>query len=176
VKPKVLALCIVLAVGLAAAAVAVVLRVRHPSLAAVQTFPETAGHAAGKVSYPRDPPTGGLHNARWLNCGAYLSPVPNENAVHSLEHGVVWIAYRPDLPSEQLRHLTSLIRGRGHLLVAPYPGLRAPVVVTAWARQLRLDDAYDDRLPEFVRVYTRGHQAPEPEGPCTGGTGTPDST
>jgi hypothetical protein len=43
------------------------------------------------------PPAGGTHNDRWQNCGLYDAPVPWENAVHSLEHGTIWISYRPDL-------------------------------------------------------------------------------
>src|SRR3954468_23491462 len=52
-------------------------------------------HVTGNVSYPQTPPVGGDHNSVWLNCGIYDQPVPNENAVHDLEHGAVWITYQP---------------------------------------------------------------------------------
>jgi hypothetical protein len=93
--------------------------------------------------------------------------------VHSLEHGAVWIAYRPDLPEAAVQTLRNLARGRTHVLVAPYPDLPQPVVATAWGLQLPLEDAFDSRLPVFVSRYEKGPQTPEPGALCTGGTGTP---
>ena len=36
-----------------------------------------------------------MHDPVWLDCGAYDAPVRDENAVHDLEHGSVWITYDP---------------------------------------------------------------------------------
>ncbi len=47
-----------------------------------------AAHVEGDIDYDGHP-AGGEHSAVWLNCGAYSEPVPEENAVHSLEHGAV---------------------------------------------------------------------------------------
>ena len=62
-------------------------------------------HVQGTVSYEQSVPVGGPHNPVWQNCGFYNSPVQNENAVHSMEHGAVWITYQPDLPSDQVEVL-----------------------------------------------------------------------
>ena len=149
------------------------------SLAAVQTFTEERNHVTGKVNYPQTPPAGGNHNPVWLNCGIYTSPVPNENAVHDLEHGSVWITYRPDLAASQVSKLTSYVKAKigtnldPHILLSPYPGLPAPVVASAWGKQLRLTGASDPRLDLFVKTYMNGPQTPEPGAKCSGGTGTP---
>jgi hypothetical protein len=58
--------------------------------------------------------------------------------------------------------------------VSPYPGLPAPVVATAWGRQLRLPSANDPRLAEFLAAFRDGSQAPESGGFCEGGIGTPE--
>ena len=68
----------------------------------VETFENTSNHVEGVVDYPQTPPTGGEHNPAWLNCGVYDQPVPNENAVHSLEHGAIWVTYDPSLSDADL--------------------------------------------------------------------------
>ncbi len=55
-------------------------------------------HTTEPVFYGQIAPVGGDHGPVLQNCGFYEEPVRNENAVHSLEHGAVWITYRPDLP------------------------------------------------------------------------------
>lgn len=144
------------------------------SLGAVQTFSGLSrNHTTGKVDYPQTPPVGGDHSPVWLNCGYYDSPVPNENAVHDLEHGAVWITYRPGLPAAQIARLRDLADQQTYLTVSPYPGLPSPVVASAWGVQLQLPNASDPRLTAFVRKYVQGPQTPEPGAPCTGGVGTP---
>lgn len=130
-------------------------------------------HVNGTVSYPQTPPVGGNHDEVWLNCGVYDEPVPNENAVHDLEHGVVWITYQPNLPAAELERLKSLVRNQTYVDLTPYPDLRSPVVASAWGKQLQVDSADDPRLVTFISTYRQSPQSPEPGAPCTGGTGTP---
>jgi hypothetical protein len=131
------------------------------------------GHSEAPQRYPQMPPVGGVHSAVWQNCGTYDQPVRNENAVHSLEHGAVWLTYRPDLPAASIETLRSLARGHGHVLLSPYPDLPQPIVATAWGLQLPVEDASDPRLSLFISRYEQGPQTPEPGAVCTGGTGTP---
>jgi hypothetical protein len=131
-------------------------------------------HTGEPVSYPQTPPVGGPHNPVWQNCGFYSEPVRNENAVHSMEHGAVWITYRPDLPGGQVETLRDLAQGRNYVLVSPYPGLPSPVVASAWGKQLQLDSADDPRLEQFVSAYSQGPQTPEPGATCSGGVGSPE--
>ncbi len=130
-------------------------------------------HVTGPVNYPQTPPVGGDHSAVWLNCGIYDQPVPNVNAVHSLEHGAIWITYQPSLPADQVAILKNDVRNQPYGLLSPYPGIPTPVVATVWGVQLRLDNASDPRLQSFITKYADATQAPEPRGECTGGTGTP---
>jgi hypothetical protein len=130
-------------------------------------------HVSGTVDYEQIPPVGGPHNPIWQNCGIYDQPVPNEQAVHSLEHGAAWITYQPDLPDDAVALLRDLVRGKAHVLLSPYEGLPAPVVASAWGVQLKLDGADDPRLPAFIAQFANGPQTPEPGAPCSGGTGSP---
>ncbi len=117
------------------------------------------------------PPTGGTHNPNWQNCGIYTTPVDTSAAVHSLEHGAVWLAYRPDLPPEQVGELQDLVRGNGYALMSPYPDLESDVVMSAWSKQLVIDSLPDERIEEFLGRYTA--RGPEPGARCNGGIGQP---
>ncbi len=141
----------------------------------LQTYPGLAqDHVTGVVAYPQTPPVGGKHSATWQNCGVYSAPVQNENAVHSLEHGAMWITYRPDLPASEIATIVGDTSGEPYALVSPYPELPSPIVASAWGVQLKLTSASDPRLKSFVEKYKSGSSAPEPGGECTGGAGTPN--
>jgi hypothetical protein len=133
----------------------------------------TRDHTEAEVSYEQSPPVGGDHNPIWQNAGFYEEPVRDENAVHTLEHGAVWITYSPDLPQEGKDRVREIVSGQDCVLASPFPGLDAPVVASAWGKQLRLEGADDPNLERFVRAYQRGPQTPEPGAACTGGLGDP---
>lgn len=131
------------------------------------------GHEQGVIAYETTPPIGGIHNPVWQNCGVYAQPVGNENAVHSMEHGAVWITYSPDMEAAAVEQLRNVARGRSHVLLSPFEGLPSPVVASAWGIQLQLDSADDSRLPRFISRYEQGEQTPEPGATCRGGIGDP---
>jgi hypothetical protein len=132
----------------------------------------TATHVDTAVDYEADygmnPPAGGNHNAAWLNCGVYDQPQQNENAVHALEHGAVWITYDPDELSESDVATLRSEAPSTYSIVSPYPGLPAPVVISAWSAQVQLDGVDDPRLEQFVQKYWKAATAPEPGAACTG--------
>lgn len=146
------------------------------SIEGVRTYPDLSrNHVSARVRYPRTPPVGGDHAPVWQNCdgAVYDQPPPDERAVHSLEHGAVWVTYRPGLPAEQLARLRELVDGSDYRMLSPYPDQPAPVIATAWGSQLALKSADDTRLPRFLDAHTQGPQTPEPGAPCDGGLPTP---
>ena len=144
-----------------------------------QSFAETDhSHVTTTVTYDHVPPAGGAHNPTQLNCGVYAQPVQNENAVHSLEHGAVWITYLPTLSADQVGALQRLVTSsyvgtERYLILSPYVGLPSPIVASAWGYQLRVDQASDSRLSDFIHQFAGGGQGGEQGGPCTGGVGIP---
>lgn len=130
-------------------------------------------HVGGEIYTEDEVPAGGEHAPIWANCGFYTEPVAAENAVHSLEHGAVWITYRSDLPSDQIELLRGLARPREKVLASPVPDQGSPVIATAWGTQLQLDSAADSRLDQFVVELAGSLSAPEPGGACSGGVGLP---
>ncbi len=140
----------------------------------VQEFGEIPGgqHTQDPVDYEQNPPVGGPHNPVWQNSGFYEEPIRNENAVHTMEHGAVWITYSPDLPQDQKDALREIVEGRDCLLASPYPGLPdgTPLVASSWNTQVELESVDDPNLQRFIQSYRRGPQTPEPGAACTGGT------
>ena len=119
------------------------------------------------------PPAGGEHFNIWQNCGIYNEPIQTGNAIHSMEHGALWITYQPDLANDEIAALEEVVRGEAFLLLSPYPGQRSPITLTAWGIQLEVDSADDGRIEDFIDRYLLGPQTPELGGACTQGVGVP---
>ena len=138
----------------------------------VETFENTSNHVEGVVDYPQTPPAGGEHNPAWLNCGVYDQPVPNENAVHSLEHGAIWVTYDPSLSDADLETLKSQLPST-YIVLSPFDDLPSPIVLSGWNTQLQVEDADDPRIPEFLEEYWQSQNVPEPGALCTGAVDAP---
>ena len=69
----------------------------------VKDFP-SRNHVTATVAYTDSPPFGGDHDPTWADCNGtvYPDPIRSENAVHMLEHGAVWITYKPGLAADQV--------------------------------------------------------------------------
>ncbi|MFI5956759.1 DUF3105 domain-containing protein [Cryptosporangium sp. NPDC051539] len=134
----------------------------------------TRQHVGTTPTYPVKPPVGGNHDSVWQTCNGdvYASPIGDAHAVHSLEHGAVWITYRPDLPADQLKSLIDKVSGRDYTMLSPYPTLDRPISLQAWGYQLKLDDAADDRIDDFLNDF-RMSASIEPGAPCSNGTTAP---
>ena len=145
-------------------------RERPDPPAGVETFTGiNARHIDGPIDYvTTDPPPGGNHNPQWHACGFYDTEIRTENAVHSTEHGVVWITYRTDLSDEEMSILEGFGR-QSETIVSLFPNQSAPVIATAWANQLKLQSATDDRLEQFHDAFRDAPSAPEPLATCAGG-------
>lgn len=125
-------------------------------------------HRQGPVDYPgKHPPSGGDHNPYPLNCGFYDQQQPDENAVHSLEHGAVWIAFDPSTSASDVSVLRAYAK-QDHVLVTPYAGMDAPITLVAWEHRLELQSVTDPRLKQFVDGYRSASTAPEQGAACRG--------
>ncbi len=146
-------------------------------LTGLKTFKYKGGdHKEGRLSYPETPPSGGAHAGAWQNCGVYDEQIPVENAIHSLEHGAVWITYRPDLTSDEVTKLREYAKGQTYMLVSPfqYGALDKPIYVLAWNQSMGIDKADDKRIASFIKKYKNvADNTPEFGATCSGAIGTP---
>jgi len=127
-------------------------------------------HKSAPITYTESPPFGGPHAPIWADCTGtvYPSQIANENAVHDLEHGAVWITYKPGLPADQLDVLTKLVSGVPYMLMTPYEGLKTNVSLQAWGYQLFVDSAKDKRVKTFIKdLKLNQTNTPELGASCT---------
>ncbi len=141
----------------------------------IEVYPATTNRTVkGPIDYDREPPTNGDHDPLWQNCGFYEKPIKDRHAVHSMDHGVVWITYRPDLPPGQVEALRPYGE-ENYVIVSPYPGQDAPVIVTSWRVQLELEGPRDPRLRQFVDQFRISELSPLSGNRCALGVGNPRS-
>ena len=123
-----------------------------------------------QVAYTQSPPFGGAHDGFWAACNGvvYPTPVRTENMVHSMEHGAVWIAYNPDQVSgDALGVLRQKVESQPYTLMSPYPGLDQPISLQSWGHQLKLTDADDPRIDQFIAALRLNQYTyPEPGASC----------
>jgi hypothetical protein len=125
-------------------------------------------HRQGNIDYQgKKPPSGGDHNPVPLNCGYYDQQPPDENAVHSLEHGAVWIAFGPSLSPADVLVLRAFAK-LDHVIVSPYAGMDAPITLVAWEHRLELQSVSDPSLKQFVDGFRNASTAPEQGAACRG--------
>ena len=131
----------------------------------------TQNHVKGTVDYPMNPPVGGDHNQAWMTCDGtvYTKAIANENAVHSLEHGAVWVTYNDKATDADIKTLSDKVSKTPYTLMSPDEDQSGPITLSAWGRQLTVDKASDPRVEQFLTKYVQGSQTPEPGAACTNG-------
>ncbi|MCH7231413.1 DUF3105 domain-containing protein [Glycomyces sp. L485] len=127
-------------------------------------------------TYELTPPAGGNHLGNWQNCEGtvYNAPIVDGNAVHSLEHGAVWLTYDPELVDEdQAATLSGKISGRNYSFMSPYPSQGVAVSLQSWGNQYQTDDVDDPKIDEYLNHYIQnGDNLAEMNATCGNGVST----
>ena len=128
-------------------------------------------HVTGTVKYPMNPAVGGNHNQAWMTCDGkvYSKPIADENAVHSLEHGAVWVTYNDKATDADVKTLGDKVSKTPYTLMSPDKTQSGTIMLSAWGHQLSVNKASDPRVEQFLTKYVQGSQTPEPGAACTGG-------
>ena len=128
-------------------------------------------HVNKAVKYASVPPVGGDHNLAWMNCNGdvYTKEINNTNAVHSLEHGAVWVTYNADAKEADIDALAAKVKKTPYTLMSPLDGQKDPIMLSAWGHQRTVTGASDPDVDKFFEKFVQGKQTPEPGAACTNG-------
>jgi len=100
--------------------------------------------------YNTNPPTSGAHGSP-VNFGVYQEELIDENVVHNLEHGGIWISYK-NLSQEDITKLEDIGREYpGRTVVSPRTANDSNIAVASWGRLLELDEVDVDQITEYVK-------------------------
>lgn len=111
------------------------------------------------IAYNSNPPTSGPH-AGSIGLGIYTQQFPDENMIHNLEHGHIWLSYRDASDVEAIQLLTNIQQKYSNLVVVTYrPENDDRVVAAAWTRLLLLDELESDQIEAFITRFN--NQSPE---------------
>ncbi|MEU9999726.1 DUF3105 domain-containing protein [Streptomyces sp. NPDC050848] len=130
-------------------------------------------HVTTPVAYEMKPPVGGDHDQVWQNCDGdvYTAKIAEMNAVHSLEHGAVWVTYNKKAPEADVKKLAEKVGKTPYTLMSPVDDQAGAIMLSAWGKQVTVDNASDPRIDAFFTKYVQGPQTPEPGAACSGGVG-----
>ncbi len=115
--------------------------------------------------YNSNPPSSGDHWPTPAKCQVYGETVPDESAVHSLEHGAVWISYRDKDDKDLAKKLKEIADGSGgKILVSPRAENDSAIALVSWGRVLKLEKFDEKKIKDFIRYYRNA--APEATAAC----------
>ncbi|MBB6421430.1 DUF3105 domain-containing protein [Streptomyces sp. AK010] len=128
-------------------------------------------HVSRAVKYASEPPVGGDHNQVWMNCNGdvYTEKLNNTNAVHSLEHGAVWVTYNAAAKKADIDALAAKVKKTPYTLMSPMDDQKDPIMLSAWGHQRTVTSASDPNVDKFFEKFVQGEQTPEPGAACTNG-------
>lgn len=111
-------------------------------------------------SYNSNPPTSGWHWAQPANWGVYSSPPVDEQAVHNLEHGGIWISYK-GIDEQTKANLEKIAKANsGSVILSPRDANDAKIILAAWMRLEKLDSYDEAKILEFIQQNK--NKSPEP--------------
>lgn len=105
-------------------------------------------------AYNSNPPSSGWHYPRPAQSGIYDTEFPDEQLIHNLEHGHIWIAYKPDTPKDQIELLANIAKGYGSkVIMAPRKENDTPIALVAWQHVFKLTTVDEAQIKTFIDAY-----------------------
>ena len=108
-------------------------------------------------NYNSNPPTSGPHWPETTSRGIHDEEVADEYLVHNLEHGEIWLSYRPGIPAEIKKELENITKDFSKVVLTPRSKNDADIALAAWGRldKFNLEGQVLDkaRVENFIRRW-----------------------
>jgi hypothetical protein len=122
---------------------------------------EGANHIGAEqtTTYNTNPPTSGSHWASPAGWGFNDKELPDEQLVHNIEHGGIWITYK-DLDEESINRLKDIAKSNSNsVVITKREENNNPLVVASWGRMMRLTEVDEALIQKYIDTYI--NQSPE---------------
>lgn len=104
--------------------------------------------------YNSNPPSSGPHWPNPAKNGVYDNTLPDEQLIHNLEHGYVWMSYRPDVSDDIKNKLKEIVqKDDWKVVLAPRDKNDFAIALVAWGRVLEMDEPDYGKIEDFIKVY-----------------------
>ncbi|HYC79421.1 MAG TPA: DUF3105 domain-containing protein [Candidatus Binatia bacterium] len=103
--------------------------------------------------YSSNPPTSGWHWPSPAAWGVYKSALPDERFVHNLEHGGIWISYKPSVDAETIAKLEDFAQRYRKVIVAPREANDSNIALAAWEYLEKMDVYDENTILNFIEAY-----------------------
>lgn len=87
---------------------------------------------AAHPEYNSNPPTSGWHRANPARLGFYDEELPDEALIHNLEHGEIWISYKPTVSDAVKEQLKEFLGPR--VIITKREKNDTDIAIAAWTR------------------------------------------
>ena len=107
-------------------------------------------------NYNSNPPTSGNHYPQDAEWGVYDKELPDETLIHNLEHGGIWISYKPGIPEDIRKKLEGFYKKWGnHIIVIPRLANDTDIALAAWTRldKFSVQEYSDEQVEQFIKAY-----------------------
>ncbi len=129
-----------------------------------QAFPiQGAEHiqiGAEHPAYTTNPPTSGWHYGQSAAWGVYQEALPDEQLIHNLEHGGIWISYKDITPDIKSKLETLAQKYPGSVILTPRTQNNTPITLASWGRLQELSSYDEAIIITFIRANK--NKSPEP--------------
>lgn len=157
IRPLPVALAVIVVGFVAVVVVAGMTASPEPPRPGIEQSDNGNEHVDSKEYGGDQPPTSGPH-AGPIAWGMYDTEVRDDQVIHNMEHGGVYVSYQPGLPKDQIEKLTNLLSEPfsnpkfqpKKVILAPRAANKSPIVLSSWLRSEELESYDQSKIEDYI--------------------------